>query len=85
MKVKDIELGVSYKLNSRIASTVGCASKAFSLFMNKEIIALKKLHNYKANNDVFVQGFDEIGNSLYSFWCSAFDLREVKKVIPNGI
>ena len=77
MKVKDIEIGGVYKLYSFKNSTIGCSQKQFNDCLNKKVTVIKSLRNYKANNDVLVQHFDMDSEIITSFWCSAFDLREL--------
>jgi hypothetical protein len=76
MKVRDIVIGDEYLLSTIRSSSQGCSSQFFQKFHDTKVMVLKKLINYKANNDVFVQVHDQVENNLVSFWCSAFDLSE---------
>ncbi len=77
MRVKNITVGNKYILLSTHASHKGCAEGMFKKFKYETITALKKLNNYKARNDVYIQGFDTEKNTIINFWCSAFDLDEI--------
>ncbi len=82
MKIKDIYIGKEYKLISDRKSTVGCSSKYFSIFKNKQVVVLNKLNNFNNKNTIHIQGLCQLNDvfELVSFWCSPYDLVESESI-----
>ena len=74
MNQKDIKEGGVYILSGSKNSNPGCSKEYFEKFRNEEVMVTKILKNFNNKNTVHIHGINE--DTLVSFWCSPYDLKE---------